>query len=191
MDMIGTVNTAAPTVLLEGGRVSQSLIKALATAASDYTALTVQTSLHPWGSDHVPFIHASLPTVLTTEGADSANPNAHRASDTLAHLHYNFILEIVRIDVACIAFLLKQGGTAMAVPCSGRYTYNGVYEYWATSKGGLEGRTNPSTMHHRSELIAQPSYICAKLTGGKDGGTIQSHATPAPASAPTVVRSCR
>jgi Peptidase family M28/Repeat of unknown function (DUF346) len=103
MDMIATLNTPTLTVLLEGATVSQSLINDLSDAAHDYTSLTVQTSLNPFASDHVPFINASLPALLAIEGADSTNHNIHTANDTLNHIHYGLAYEILKMIVACIA----------------------------------------------------------------------------------------
>ncbi|MFI6739988.1 M28 family metallopeptidase [Nonomuraea sp. NPDC050451] len=103
MDMIGTLNTPAPTVLLEGAQTSQGLIDGLAAAAATYTSLAVQTSLHPFASDHVPFIDAAIPAVLTIEGADRGNGNVHTANDTLAHIDFGLALEIVRMNVAAAA----------------------------------------------------------------------------------------
>ncbi len=103
MDMIATLNTPTLTVLLEGAPVSQALMNDLSDAAHDYTSLTVQTSLNPFASDHVPFINASLPALLTIEGADTANHNIHTANDTLAHIHYGLASEILKMNVAVIA----------------------------------------------------------------------------------------
>ena len=49
------------------------MIDALTEAAHDHTSLRVLTSLSPFASDHVPFIDAGLPAVLTIEGADDQN----------------------------------------------------------------------------------------------------------------------
>ena len=103
MDMIGTLNTPAPTVLLEGAGVSQGVIDGLAEAAASYTSLAVQTSLNAANSDHVPFISAGLPAVLTIEGADSANDNIHTANDTLAHVDDALAIEILRMNTAFVA----------------------------------------------------------------------------------------
>jgi hypothetical protein len=103
MDMVGTVNTPARTVLIEGAEVSRALMDELAGAAATYTSLVVQTSLNPFASDHVPFIEAGLPAVLTIEGADSGNGNVHTAEDTLAHIDYELALEIVRMNLAVVA----------------------------------------------------------------------------------------
>jgi hypothetical protein len=55
MDRIASLNTAIPSVLLEGDVVSQAVIDGLAEAAATYTGLIVQTSLIPHDSDHVSF----------------------------------------------------------------------------------------------------------------------------------------
>jgi hypothetical protein len=115
MDMIGTRNTSSPTVLIEGAFISQAVIDGLAEAAAKYTKLTVQTSLNPYNSDHVPFINAGIPAVLTIEGTDSANHNVHTANDTLNHINYDLMLDILRMNIAFIATTVnKTGGTSMA-----------------------------------------------------------------------------
>jgi hypothetical protein len=103
MDMIGTVNSATRGVLLEGAPVSQRLMAELHEAAATYTQLAVDTSLHPFASDHVPFINAGIPAVLTIEGADSANSNIHSEGDTIEHIDYDFALDILRMNVAFVA----------------------------------------------------------------------------------------
>lgn len=107
LDMIGTRNAATATVLLEGAPVSQTQLTTLATAAATYTGLTVETSLNPFASDHVPFITAGIPAVLTIEGADSANGHIHSANDTLAFIDWAFAAEILRMNVAALATWLE------------------------------------------------------------------------------------
>jgi Zn-dependent M28 family amino/carboxypeptidase len=102
MDMVGTRNTAEPAVLLEGAPVSQQLIDDLAAAAATYTGLRVETSLKPFASDHVPFIDAGVPAVLSIEGADSANGNIHTAADTLDHIDLELMQEILRMNLAAL-----------------------------------------------------------------------------------------
>ena len=116
MDMIATRNTVIPTVLLEGAPISQPLITLSADAAATYTGLAVQTSLNPFASDHVPFINALMPAVLTIEGADSANTNIHTANDTLAHIDYDLALDILRMNTAAAATLLGRAETISATP---------------------------------------------------------------------------
>jgi hypothetical protein len=111
MDMVATRNTAQPTVLLEGATVSSGQIDALATAAATYTGLRVETSLHPFASDHVPFIDAGIPAVLTIEGTDSANGHIHTDQDVMAHIDLPLMQEILRMNLAALAAWLKQAAT--------------------------------------------------------------------------------
>jgi hypothetical protein len=110
MDMIGTLNTPTPSVLLEGAAVSQSLIDELASAAATYTALDIQISLEPFNSDHVSFIEEGFPAVLTIEGTDGANDNVHTANDILDNIDYDLALEILRMNVATTAKALAPQG---------------------------------------------------------------------------------
>jgi Zn-dependent M28 family amino/carboxypeptidase len=79
------------------------VIDGLADAAATYTQLRVQTSLHPFNSDHVSFLDAQVPAVLTIEGTDDANHHIHSANDTLSHINYALALEILRMNVAFVA----------------------------------------------------------------------------------------
>ena len=107
MDMVATLNTTSPAVLLEGAPVSRNLIKELAEAAATYTSLTIQISENPFNSDHVPFIDEHIPAVLTIEGTDSSNTNIHTANDTLDHISYELALDILRMNLAVISKLLN------------------------------------------------------------------------------------
>jgi hypothetical protein len=109
MDMIGTLNAPTRSVLLEGALLSRRVIDSLSEAAMTYTQLAVETSLHPYNSDHVPFILAEMPAVLTIEGADGTNGNVHSGADTIDHVDYDFTLEILRMNVA---FVAKEVGRA-------------------------------------------------------------------------------
>jgi Zn-dependent M28 family amino/carboxypeptidase len=108
MDMIGCLNRAPATVLIEGAAVSQTVINGLAESAGTYTGLSVETSLDPFASDHVPFIQANLPAVLTIEGADQSNPNDHTSNDVLANVNYDIALEILRMNLAFVALTVGK-----------------------------------------------------------------------------------
>ena len=103
MDMIGSLNSATRTVLLEGAPLSQTVIDGLAQAAEAYTQLPVEVSLNPFASDHVPFINAQIPAVLTIEGADNANNRVHSERDSLDRIDYEIAEEILRMNVGFIA----------------------------------------------------------------------------------------
>lgn len=108
MDMVATRTTAAPTVLLEGAALSRDIMNGLAGAADAHTDLVVQTSLNPFNSDHVPFIDAGIPAVLTIEGADQSNANVHTENDTLAHIDYGLLTSILRMIVGFAAERLDR-----------------------------------------------------------------------------------
>lgn len=103
MDMISRRNTAAPSVLLEGATVSQHVIDALAQAAHDTSDLEVFVSLEPFASDHVSFINAGLPAVLTIEGEDQLNTDEHTVRDTLEGLELSVAVSILRMNTAAVA----------------------------------------------------------------------------------------
>jgi len=107
MDMIGSLNTAMPTVLLEGASLSQPLIDGLAAAAATYTSLAVQTSLIPADSDHVSFLEKGIAAVLTIEGADRSNHVIHTANDTLDLINFDLALEILRMNTAFVVEALR------------------------------------------------------------------------------------
>lgn len=107
MDMIGSLNTPKPSVLLEGAPLSRPVIDGLATAAATYTALAVQTSLNPHNSDHVSFLQKGIPAVLTIEGTDDANSAIHTERDTVDLIDVPFALEILRMITAYVAGLLE------------------------------------------------------------------------------------
>ncbi|MFC7446638.1 M28 family metallopeptidase [Rhodococcus daqingensis] len=103
MDMVGRRNTAEPGVLLEGAPVSRALIDDLVAAAATWTGLAVSTSMSPFASDHVPFINAGVPAVLTIEDNDTANRDVHSARDVLSTLDPALAMEILRMNLAVLA----------------------------------------------------------------------------------------
>lgn len=102
MDMIASKNTPNPAVLLESSEASRPLVESLATLAATYTNLVVQLSFEPYASDHVPFIRAGLPAVLTIEGTDGAYEHEHTERDTLDRLDLALLHEILRMNLAWV-----------------------------------------------------------------------------------------
>jgi hypothetical protein len=144
MDMIGTENTATPTVLLEGAQLSADQISALATAAATYTGLKVETSLNPFASDHVPFINAAMPAVLTIEGADSANGHIHSANDTLNFIDYPLATEILRMNIAALAGWLEPAVVAH------RPRPAGSVVSWGPGRIDVFAVGTDSALHHKA-----------------------------------------
>lgn len=103
MDMIGSLNTPEPSVLLESKPLAQQMVDELAQMAATYTTLAVQIHLDAHDSDHVSFLDAGLPSVLTIEGADGANDRVHTANDLLSQINYELALAILKMNVAYLA----------------------------------------------------------------------------------------
>lgn len=144
MDMIASKNTPLPTVLLEGAPVSSGQIDDLAAAAATYTGLRVETSLNPFASDHVPFINAGVPAVLTIEGADSANGHIHSADDKLEFLDWGLAQEILRMNIAALAGWLGLVGAAEAP----RPQPAGSAVSWGPGRLDIFVRGTDSALHH-------------------------------------------
>lgn len=143
MDMIATKNTAVPTVLLEAAPVSSSQMDALAAAAATYTGLKVETSLNPFASDHVPFINAGIPAVLTIEGADSANGHIHSANDTLNFIDWSLAAEILRMNIAALAGWLEPAAAARPRPA-------GSVVAWGPNRLDVFAVGMDSALHHKA-----------------------------------------
>jgi Zn-dependent M28 family amino/carboxypeptidase len=108
MDMIGRLNIATQTVLVEGRARSQAMIDGLSAAASTYTTLAIETSLNAANSDHVSFLDKNIPAVLTIEGADSTNEEIHTARDTLDRINFDLAVQILRMNTAFVAEALDS-----------------------------------------------------------------------------------
>ncbi len=105
MDMIA--HNANGIVDLETEPVFEALTDWMADVAMTYTTLRPNKVLNAWGSDHVPFIEAGVPTLLTIEHWNTHTPCWHRSCDTLSTLNFAYGKEIVRLNIAALA--LKAG----------------------------------------------------------------------------------
>ncbi|MGY1617396.1 M20/M25/M40 family metallo-hydrolase [Geodermatophilus sp. SYSU D00691] len=113
MDMIGVRNGVAPGVLLEGAAVSAEVIDALAAAAAEHTGLAVTKSFSPFNSDHVSFIDAGIPAVLTIEAGDEVNTAVHTEGDRVETIDHELALEILRMN---LAFVVATTGLEESTP---------------------------------------------------------------------------
>jgi len=71
--------------------------------ARTYTKLEPYIAMPAWGSDHVPFLEAGIPTYLSIEHWEEHNPCYHKACDKLEALSWNYAADIVRLNLAVIA----------------------------------------------------------------------------------------
>jgi Zn-dependent M28 family amino/carboxypeptidase len=118
MDMIGSINPPEDpaatrlAVLLEGAEISRSIVDKLAAAAAAHTRLEVSVSFNPFASDHVPFIEAGLPGLLTIEGEDRTNQNVHSDKDKLDYIDSELAMEILKMNTAAVSDILNGNGGA-------------------------------------------------------------------------------
>ena len=71
--------------------------------AKTYTTLTPHIATPAWGSDHVPFLEAGIPTYLSIEHWEARNPCYHKACDKLEALSWDYASEIVKLNLAVVA----------------------------------------------------------------------------------------
>ncbi len=68
-----------------------------------YTKLEPHIAMPAWGSDHVPFLEAGIPTYLSIEHWEDHTPCYHQACDKLEALSMDYASDIVRLNLAVIA----------------------------------------------------------------------------------------
>ncbi|OGS48291.1 MAG: hypothetical protein A3J79_08185 [Elusimicrobia bacterium RIFOXYB2_FULL_62_6] len=73
------------------------------TMAKLYTRLQPHVASPAWGSDHVPFLEAGVPTYLSIEHWEDHNPCYHKSCDKPEGLNWNFAADIVKLNLAVIA----------------------------------------------------------------------------------------
>jgi hypothetical protein len=72
--------------------------------ARTYTSLEPHIAMPAWGSDHVPFLDAGIPTYLSIEHWETRNPCYHKACDVLLEpLSWSYAAEIVKLNLAVAA----------------------------------------------------------------------------------------
>ena len=106
MDMIGYTGDAELDCLLETEDEFAYLLDAYADAAARYTTLSIATSLFAFGSDHVPFIDAGMPALLTIENDWDSYPHYHRSTDVAANVSLDMGYQTLRMNVATLADLM-------------------------------------------------------------------------------------
>lgn len=109
MDMIGAQHGPRPGVLLESSPMALWLLRELTRAAATYTKLEVQISTNPFASDHVPFLNAGIPAVLTIEATDELSQDfIHSSRDTLDRVDDELASAILQMNTAWIIDTAKS-----------------------------------------------------------------------------------
>lgn len=100
MDMVGYNSNGV--VELETEPEYESVAKAFANLAAQYTSLKTKITLGAWGSDHVPFLKRGVPSLLTIENWDTKTPCYHQACDKPDTLNYDYAAEIGKLNVSAV-----------------------------------------------------------------------------------------
>lgn len=85
------------------------LLRELTRAAATYTKLEVQISTNPFASDHVPFLNAGIPAVLTIKATDELSQDfIHSSRDTLDRVDDELASAILQMNTAWIIDTAKS-----------------------------------------------------------------------------------
>lgn len=107
MDMIGYSKDDSEDVLLESSSRFKSLVDHFAAAASLIDGLNYFITYNPYGSDHMPFIDAGIPAILTIDNDWGDYPSYHRTSDTIDKVSRDMGAAILRMNAGALAVLLN------------------------------------------------------------------------------------
>jgi hypothetical protein len=105
LDMIGYTADADLDCLLETDGFAAPLMDDLAASAAEFTSLRIVTTTFAWGSDHVPYLDAGVPAVLSIENDWSEYPDYHSTNDLPANLTIAMAEGILRMNVGTLATL--------------------------------------------------------------------------------------
>lgn len=100
MDMVGWNKNGI--VELETDAPYESLATHFSELAVNYTTLKTKITIGAWGSDHVPFLKAGVPSILTIEDWSTKTPCYHSACDKPEGLNYAYATEIGKLNVAAV-----------------------------------------------------------------------------------------
>ena len=100
MDMIGYNSNGI--VELETDKPWDSLALWFASLTETYTKLKSKITLGAFGSDHVPFLRAGVPTLLTIEYWDTKSPCYHLECDKFNTINFPYVTEITKLNTAAV-----------------------------------------------------------------------------------------
>ncbi len=116
MDMIGyTVRCRSRLPSRDRHHSPRLCSTRLSTPLVNYTQLRIVTTLNAWGSDHVPYLDAGVPALLTIEYDYGDYPDYHRTTDVPANLTIAMAEETLKMNVAALAVLTDTDPTRIFV----------------------------------------------------------------------------
>jgi hypothetical protein len=106
LDMIGYTSDEDLDCKLETDPFAESLLDLFTDAAAEFTTLRIVTSVHTCCSDHVPYLDAKVPALLTIENDWFEYPYYHHSNDLPEHLTSEMAEEILKMNVAAMAQMM-------------------------------------------------------------------------------------
>ncbi len=100
MDMVGYNSNG--TVELETDKEWNSVALWFAQLTATYTQLKSKITLGAFGSDHVPFLKAGVPTLLTIEFWATKTPCYHQECDKYETVNFPYMYEITKLNTAAV-----------------------------------------------------------------------------------------
>ena len=100
MDMVGFNSNG--TVELETDKEWNSVALWFAQLTATYTQLKSKITLGAFGSDHVPFLKAGVPTLLTIEFWETKTPCYHKECDKYETINFPYMYEITKLNTAAV-----------------------------------------------------------------------------------------
>ena len=100
LDQAGLDTRERPTLKLEGYKTRSVRLMKRAEAAAEGAGLLTERTYRPYGSDHMPFLEAKIPTLLLIQPDDEDDPLNHTAEDTPERLDYDYMARILRLLLA-------------------------------------------------------------------------------------------
>ncbi|MCK5685988.1 M28 family peptidase [bacterium] len=102
MDMISFRKNLKYTFILESETFAKPFVLKMAEICKTYTWLKPEIHYRAWGSDHVPFLKKKIPTVLTIEKEYDINPNYHQVTDDMRDIDFEYMHEIIKLNLATV-----------------------------------------------------------------------------------------
>ncbi|NHZ73327.1 MAG: M28 family peptidase [Nitrospirae bacterium] len=106
LDMIGYTSDGDLDCLLETDPFAEPLLEIFEDAAAEFTTLRILTSLNSCCSDHVPYLDAKVPALLTIENDWFEYPYYHNSNDLPEYLTIEMAEEILKMNVAAMAQIM-------------------------------------------------------------------------------------
>jgi hypothetical protein len=95
-DQAGLDTRPQPTLKLEGYKLRSGKLMSGIEAVAPNAGLLTERTYRPYGSDHMPFLNAKIPTLLLIQPDDEDDPLNHTAGDTPDRLNYGYMARILR-----------------------------------------------------------------------------------------------